>query len=97
MERTRREEPATNGQALPAHEPFSILDGATGKRRCVRDMTDEEIARHIYRASQELEQHQQSMARSTTNTLSLSAMLAVLQFEEHRRKMGITLVDTIKI
>lgn len=91
--------------AAPAAGPqssamqFSLTDPATGKSTEIREMTDEQIARFIDAAPQELGSHMtqlmNSIAQSVNALCAMHSLLAMLRYEQHRRRVSIVIVPKL--
>jgi hypothetical protein len=75
---------------LPSQQPFSMKDSATGKMRCIADMTLAEIDRNIALVIPALQQAQQAAAAET----QLAIGLQILQYEKYRRSLSGLVVPT---
>jgi hypothetical protein len=78
---------------------FALRDAATGAVRAIRDMTDEELARHKVEALRELAQANSTMAQvmmqaaadSAQAVVRVKALIAVINYEAHRRQFSLIL------
>ena len=85
MEKTNFETARVNGAAAPAQAPeeqFCFGDPNTGKKKPVRDATDEELAQLAAQASAQIQQFEQIY----TQLRIFTQVLAVVQYEQERRR-----------
>lgn len=94
MEKTPPIPPEVNGSAPPG-EMFVITDGLTQKVWCVRDLLPEQLVAYAKDVDRQRQQMLMQVQQTVNAAASLTATVAVLNYELDRRARSIAIASAM--